>query len=107
MTPPWFRSRPSRSAPPSTSRCLGCALRMRRLNDDPTVKSTLSALAKRYDVTELEDEARTVRVVVDDAYDRDEAVAQLALALDELDNAWESGLSWPRAEGLVEPDSSS
>lgn len=79
---------------------------MRRLNDDPAVKSTLSALAKRYDVTELEDEARTVRVVVDDAYDRDEAVAQLALALDELDKGWESGLSWPRAEGLVEPDSS-
>lgn len=104
MTPPWFRSRPNRSAPPSPSRCLGCALRMRRLNDDPTVETTLSALTKRYDVTALEDEARTVRVVVDDAYDRDEAVAQLALALDEIDKDWESGLSWPQGEGLVESD---
>jgi|GEM_PF-4535571 len=44
------------------------------------------------------DENRTVRVVVDDAQDPDEAVVRLVVALDELDPRWERSFTWPRSE---------
>ena len=61
----------------------------------------LSALANHYEVSLLaEGDGLRHRVVVDDAYDPDEAVVRLASTLDKIDHGWEDHFAWPEA---IEP----
>ena len=102
----WFRRRrreSGRAGGPVAGRpsLVGYALLLRRSDaEDQDGAETLSALAKRYEVSLAEEDGLKYRVVIDDAYDPDEAVVRLATVLDEIDQGWESRFEWPRA---IEP----
>ncbi|MBN9621927.1 MAG: hypothetical protein J0H06_03080 [Actinobacteria bacterium] len=46
---------------------------------------------------DLDGVGKRFRVVVDDAFESDEAVVRLASQLDEIDPEWQRHLSWPRS----------
>lgn len=57
------------------------------------------ALEQRCEVNALDKDGLRFRVMVDDVYDPDEAVARLASILDEIDRGWEGRFDWPKASG--------
>lgn len=77
---------------------VGYELLLRRSDTDgQDGAETLSALAKRYEVSLANEDGLQYRVVIDDAYDPDEAVVRLASVLDEIDRGWEDRFGWPEA----------
>jgi hypothetical protein len=75
----------------------GPAVVVERLDDDPESGAILAQLSDRYEVGDLDGGGGRFRVVVDDAYEGDEAVVRLASQLDEIDPDWQRRLSWPRS----------
>ena len=75
----------------------GPAVVVERLDDDPESGAIVAHLSDRYEVGDLDGGARRFRIVVDDAYESDEAVVRLASQLDEIDPDWQRRLSWPRS----------
>lgn len=67
-----------------------------RKTDRAQCRAIVAELSERYDVAEL-DAGRSVQVVVEDAFEQDEAVVQLASQFDEIDVDWQRYLSWPRS----------
>jgi len=78
---------------------VGYALLLRRKDTDQEGAEILSALAKRYKVDLANEDGLEYRVVMDDAYDPDEAVVRLASVLDKIDQGWEDRIGWPEAVG--------
>ncbi len=102
MTPRWFRRRKTavRREPAGQPKGIsldGCALLLQRL-DHFEEADILDALAQRYELKTLDEEEGIFRVVIDDAYDSDEAVVRLTIVLDEIDRDWEGRFGWPKAE---------
>jgi hypothetical protein len=93
---PARRPRPSLEVTPPFS---GPAVVVERLDDGPNGSAILSGLSDRYEVGDLDGTAERFRVVVDDAFESDEAVVRLASQLDEIDPDWQRHLSWPRSAG--------
>jgi hypothetical protein len=83
---------------------IGHALLLRRSDTDQEGAEILSALAKRYEVSPANENCLQYRVVIDDAYDPDEAVVRLASVLDEIDRDWEDRFGWPEAVGPAARD---
>ena len=108
MTPSWLRRRRSlrraASGPERRSSLVGYALLLRRTATEQEGAEILSSLRERYEVSPADEDGHRHRVVVDDAYDPDEAVVRLASVLDEIDRGWEDRLGWPEA---IEPATSS
>lgn len=78
---------------------VGYELHLRRRDTEQEDAVTLGALAQRCEVDALDEDGLRFRVVVDDAYDPDEAVVRLASILDEIDRGWEGSFDWPKASG--------
>lgn len=78
---------------------IGYVLLLRRSDTDQEGAEILSALAKRYEVSLANEDGLEYRVVLDDAYDPDEAVVRLASVLDGIDRGWEDRFGWPEAVG--------
>jgi hypothetical protein len=78
---------------------IGYTLLLRCTDVDREGAEILSALAKRYDIDLASEDGLQYRVMVDDAYDPDEAVVRLAFVLDEIDRGWEGCFRWPEAIG--------
>jgi hypothetical protein len=98
MTPGWLRRRRSsrRSVTAETS-LVGYALLLRRSDTDQEGAEILSTLEKRYELSPADEDGLQYRVVIDDAYDPDEAVVRLASVLDGIDGGWENRFGWPEA----------
>lgn len=83
---------------------IGYALLLRRSDTDQEGAEILSTLAKRYEVSLANEDGFEYRVVLDDAYDPDEAVVRLASVLDGIDQGWEDRFGWPEAVGPAARD---
>ena len=88
------RPRPVREVKPSLS---GTPVVVERLDEEPQGRAIIAELSDRYEVGDLDGAGRRFRVVVDDAFESDEAVVRLASKLDEIDPGWQRHLSWPRS----------
>lgn len=88
------RLRPILEVKPSFS---GPAVVVERLDEDPQGRAIIAELSDRYVVGDLDGVGKRFRVVVDDAFESDEAVVRLASQLDEIDPEWQRHLSWPRS----------
>jgi hypothetical protein len=69
------------------------------LDGDPRAQAIVAELCGRYEVGGLDRGGERFRVVVEDAFEPDEAVVRLASQLDEIDADWQRYLSWPRSAG--------
>ncbi|HEX3609982.1 MAG TPA: hypothetical protein VHU14_10010 [Solirubrobacterales bacterium] len=74
------------------------------MDTDQEGAEILDALAKRYDVNSANENGLQYRVVIDDAYDPDEAVVRLASVLDKINRGWEDRFGWPEAVGPAAGD---
>lgn len=83
----------------------GYAVLLRRTDiDDQDGVEILNALEKQHDVNLANEDGLQHRVVIDDAYDPDEAVVRLALALDGINCSWQEHFGWPKAIGPATKD---
>lgn len=73
----------------------GPAVVVERLDDGPEGRAIVADLSDRYEVGALDDAGRRFLVVVDDAFEGDEAVVRLAAQLDEIHRDWQRRLAWP------------
>jgi hypothetical protein len=91
---PILEVKPSFSGPPVV---------VERLDDDPQGRAIIAELGDRYEVADLDGVGKRFRVVVEDAFESDEAVVRLASQLDEIDPEWQRYLSWPRSADRLRP----
>lgn len=75
----------------------GPAVVVERLDEDPQGAVIIAELGDRYEISGLDAAGRRLQVVVDDAFEQDEAIVRLASQLDEIDLGWQRHLSWPRS----------
>lgn len=69
-----------------------------RLDDDPKADAIITELGKCYEIIDLNSSGGSFKVVIDDAFEQDEAIVRLASALDDIDLDWQRHLSWPRSQ---------